>query len=210
MNDFDYDAMQKKRIARGAQHKRCGSKSKNCSLPSDNLTPAQMRALNGEVKQYNLNEPMTWEAFKAMPQDLQVQYVKGLNSRFGVGMKAVGEELFLQSGNIVRYHFKRHGVKCDVVGSRRSREMRRIWEAWLGRKAQDVPEEPWQMDSESPNVDEPVEQVEPAEDVERDFGMAAFTAEWCGEFDAAAFMVQLSKLPIPGGRVRIRLEVVKE
>lgn len=210
MNDFDYDAMQKKRIARGAQHKRCGSKSKNCSLPSDNLTPAQMRALNGEVKQYNLNEPMTWEAFKAMPQDLQEKYVRGLHSRFNVGATTISREMFGLSDNAILVYARRTGAHLATEHCRLSNSQRDVWEAWLGRKAQDVPEEPEQMDAESPDVDEPVEQVEPAEDVERDFGMSAITAEWCGEFDAAAFMVQLSKLPIPSGRVRIRLEVVKE
>ena len=42
MNDFDYDALQKKRIAAGARHMKRGSRSKRCSLPSDNLTPSRM------------------------------------------------------------------------------------------------------------------------------------------------------------------------
>ena len=46
MHDFDYDAMQKKRIARGASHMKRGSKSKKCTLPSDYLTAAQKRRLN--------------------------------------------------------------------------------------------------------------------------------------------------------------------
>ena len=37
MNDFDFENMQKKRIAQGARHRVCGSKSKKCSLPSDLL-----------------------------------------------------------------------------------------------------------------------------------------------------------------------------
>ena len=205
MNDFDFDVMQKKRTASSARHKRNGSKSKMCSLPSDNLTLAQQKKLNGECKSWNLNEPMDWETFKAMPHDLQVQYVKGLNSRFNVGMKAIGEELFLQSENIVRYHFKRHGVKCDVVGSRRSREMRLIWEAWLKREPAEEPEEA----EEVAEVEEPAEEPEkPA--AEPDFGMGAITVEWCGEFHAAAFMQQLARLPLPTGRVKIHLEVVKE
>ena len=52
MHDFDYDAMQKKRIARGASHMKRGSKSKKCTLPSDYLTAAQKRRLNGPVSTY--------------------------------------------------------------------------------------------------------------------------------------------------------------
>ena len=63
MHDFDYDAMQKKRIARGAMHMKRGSKSKKCSLPHDGLTAAQLRRLNGPVSTYKMDEPMDWEGF---------------------------------------------------------------------------------------------------------------------------------------------------
>ena len=52
MNDFDFDVLQKKRIARGAYHRKNGSKSKRCTLPSDYLTAAEKRKLNGEVMDY--------------------------------------------------------------------------------------------------------------------------------------------------------------
>ena len=76
MNDFDYDVMQKKRIARGASRMKRGSKSKKCTLPSDYLTAAQKRRLNGPVSTYKLDEPMSLESFKAMPEDLQKQYME--------------------------------------------------------------------------------------------------------------------------------------
>lgn len=47
MNDFDYDIVQKKRLVASARKQKCGSKSKKCSLPSDNLTAAQLKAKNG-------------------------------------------------------------------------------------------------------------------------------------------------------------------
>ena len=100
MHDFDYDAMQKKRIAKGAIHKKNGSKNKRCSLPHDGLTPAQLRRLNGPVHTYKLDEPMTWGEFKAMPEDLQKKYILNLQElyrandtmlgkMFGVGGHAV-------------------------------------------------------------------------------------------------------------------------
>ena len=46
MNDFDFDVMTKKRIARGAAARKCGSKSRRCTLPSDYLTDAQKKARN--------------------------------------------------------------------------------------------------------------------------------------------------------------------
>lgn len=82
MNDFDYDVMQKKRIASGDRHRKRGSKSKYCGLPSDHLTQAQWKKKNGKVKVMKLSEPMSWEQFKAMPSDLQKEYVQKLAFQF--------------------------------------------------------------------------------------------------------------------------------
>ena len=78
MNDFDYDALQKKRIAAGARHMKRGSRSKRCSLPSDNLTPAQLKRRNGPVLTYNLNAPMDWGTYKLLTLDMKKQYLSNL------------------------------------------------------------------------------------------------------------------------------------
>ena len=47
MNDFDYDALQKKRLARSD---RCRKRStRKCTLPSDYLTPSERKRRNGEM-----------------------------------------------------------------------------------------------------------------------------------------------------------------
>ena len=99
MHDFDYDAMQKKRIARGASHMKRGSKSKKCTLPSDYLTAAQMRRLNGPVSTYKLDEPMNWESFKAMPEDLQKKYILRLQENYGANDEMIGK-MFKKSDTI--------------------------------------------------------------------------------------------------------------
>ena len=99
MNDFDYDVMQKKRIARGASRMKRGSKSKKCTLPSDYLTAAQKRRLNGPVSTYKLDEPMSWESFKAMPEDLQKQYILGLQENYGANDEMIGK-MFKKSDTI--------------------------------------------------------------------------------------------------------------
>lgn len=55
-----------------------GSKSKRCTLPSDHLTAAQKRKLNGEVKTFNIKKPMQWAEFKSMSGNLQYDYLKFL------------------------------------------------------------------------------------------------------------------------------------
>ena len=99
MHDFDYDAMQKKRIARGASHMKRGSKSKKCTLPSDYLTAAQKRRLNGPVSTYKLDEPMNWESFKAMPEDLQKKYILRLQENYGANDEMIGK-MFKKSDTI--------------------------------------------------------------------------------------------------------------
>lgn len=107
MNDFDYDAMQKKRIARGAAHMK--RKRKGCSLPSDNLTAAQKRRLNGPVSTYKLDEPMSWESFKAMPEDLQKQYILNLQNTYQANDKMIGK-MFGKSDVTVGEYRKKLGI----------------------------------------------------------------------------------------------------
>ena len=87
MNDFDYDALQKKRVACGAKH-RVRAKW-GCRLPSDSLTAAQKRRLNGEVKTYNMNAPMAWAEFKEMPDDLKVTYLNRLADEYQANQKMI-------------------------------------------------------------------------------------------------------------------------
>lgn len=98
MTDFDYDVMQKKRLARNqfhnAKYKRGG-----CHLPHEDLTPAQMKRRNGPMVTYSMNQPMSWNDFKSMPRDLQQQYLDGLHARFGVGPSDIAKYLFLRTPN---------------------------------------------------------------------------------------------------------------
>lgn len=89
MTDFEYDIKEKKRIARGAQARRCGAKSKKCTLPSDYLSPAQKKGLNGTVTTYNLSRPMEYKYFKLMPKDLQKEYLSKLRCSWGIPLQPI-------------------------------------------------------------------------------------------------------------------------
>ena len=79
------DSIEKKKIARSSHNRKthCG-KSGRVKFPSDYLSKKELKAMNGDVKSYNLNRPMTWEKFRSMPQDLQIMYIKKLRNEFGV------------------------------------------------------------------------------------------------------------------------------
>lgn len=86
------DSIEKKKIAHSSHnHKTHCGKGGRVKFPSDYLSKKELKAMNGEVKSYNLNIPMTWEEFRSMPQDIQVMYIKKLRNEFGVPDKNIAE-----------------------------------------------------------------------------------------------------------------------
>lgn len=80
---FQQNVRERKSSSRGARAKKNGSKSRSCKLSTDYMTPAQIKKRNGDVKVYQLKKPMNWETFKAMPHDLQSEYISFLLSKKG-------------------------------------------------------------------------------------------------------------------------------
>lgn len=82
MTDAEYlfhsQSKESKRIARGSYAKKGGIRSKSCRLPSDYLTQAQKKKLNGEVVTINMAERKTWKQVLKMPKDLAVEYLTEL------------------------------------------------------------------------------------------------------------------------------------
>ena len=158
MHDFDYDAMQKKRIARGASHMK--HNRKGCSLPSDYLTAAQKRRLNGPVSTYKLDEPMNWESFKAMPEDLQKKYILNLQETYQANDKMIAK-LFGKSDVTVGEHRKRLGLK-PTGKSRMTRDEVAVrdakWEAFCNGVVGGKPGEPKKF--ENNKVEEPHDDID--------------------------------------------------
>lgn len=79
------DSIEKKKIAHSSHNRKthCG-KGGRVKFPSDYLSKKELKAMNGDVKSYSLNKPMTWKEFRSMPQDLQIMYIKKLRNEFGV------------------------------------------------------------------------------------------------------------------------------
>lgn len=94
MNDFDYENLQKKRIARGAYAKKGGSRSKKCTLPGDYLTPSQKKKLSTTIVSVTMTEPMSLEDFKKLPTDIKREYLEWLHSEFRVTQQMVSTDLF--------------------------------------------------------------------------------------------------------------------
>ena len=93
MNDIEFilkeDIKEKKKAGSGYRHKKNGSKSKKCTLPSDHLSKKELNKMNGECKVYNLNKPMSYSNFCAMPVDLQIKYLEMLRDKFGANQTEI-------------------------------------------------------------------------------------------------------------------------
>lgn len=101
---FVNDVKEKGITARSARHKRThNGKGGAVKFPSDFMTRKEIQAMNGKVERYRLNDPMTWDEFKAMPDDLQRSYIKLLRERFGVPDAKIGEMLGAEKNKISRY-----------------------------------------------------------------------------------------------------------
>ena len=109
MNDFDYDVMQKKQLARN-KFRNAKYKHGGCHLPHEDLTPAQIKRRNGPMVTYNLNLPMSWDIFRTMPQDLQQQYLDSLHTRFGVGPSDLAKYLFFRTPSNLHQSTKAMGL----------------------------------------------------------------------------------------------------
>lgn len=62
-------------------------------LPSDSLTPAQLRKQSGAVVEYNLGKPMTYEQLLQLPVDLRKKYLDKLVAEYNANQRALAEML---------------------------------------------------------------------------------------------------------------------
>lgn len=159
--EFRQDCGLKKHIAASAHKQRTHCGKGGCSLPSDNMTEKERKAMNGEVKNFNLNKPMYWDAFKSMPDDLKKEYITSLREKFDVPDMKIAE-MFGVIPNTVSRFFKCYGLaETHKRGSRKWDEDG--WDRWRGAKL-DLPEVPvMETDVDFNVVNEPETPVEAVE-----------------------------------------------
>ena len=113
MNDLDYDAMQKKRIAQGAKHMK--KRQHGCRLRTDNMTNKQIAKMHGEVVTVNLNEKISWEEFKKLSKDTQELYYDTIVDRFAVGQAIIARNLFKIPQATLSSYIWRNGLNVRHV-----------------------------------------------------------------------------------------------
>ena len=110
MNDVEFilkeDIKEKKQAGRGYYHKKNGSKSKKCHLPSDSLSKKEIEKMNGECKVYNFNKPMSYSNFCAMPVDLQIKYLETLRVKFGANQTEISKMMGVADTTLASHRAK--------------------------------------------------------------------------------------------------------
>ena len=132
MNDAAYvysqEVRERKRNSYGARNRKCGSKSKSCKLPTDYLSASQKRKLNGGVTVYQLKKPMSYEEFKKMPGDLQIQYLK-FCVEMGGRKKDIAEMFGISTNTFDSYMYQKHKGEMTFKKGKNTASMQ--WLDWV-------------------------------------------------------------------------------
>lgn len=98
MKDEQYvyiqDLKEKKTIGRGSFNKRThvgGSGKKKWA--AELMSNKELAKMNGELKTYRLNDPMTWAEFRALPDDIKKMYINAIRERFNPCDSAIAQML---------------------------------------------------------------------------------------------------------------------
>ena len=145
MNDVEFilkeDIKEKKQAGRGYRYKKNGSKSKKCSLPSDNLSKKELNKMNGECKVYNLNKPMSYSNFCAMPVDLQIKYLEMLRDKFGANQTEISKMMNVAPSTLASHRYKFLNNKPIFPSSNRPRLDKDAWNRFInGEEAENAVE----------------------------------------------------------------------
>ena len=109
---------------------------------------------------YKLDEPMNWESFKAMPEDLQKKYILGLQENYGANDEMIGK-MFKKSDTVAlrvrnALNIKPLG-KCKL--NRNEKAIRDVkWEAFCNGVVGGKPGEPKKF--ENNEVEEPHDEID--------------------------------------------------
>lgn len=104
----------------GAAHRVNGSKSKNGgNFGVEYKTKKELDAMNGPVAEYNMKTFYNWQEFKAMPLDIQEEYITKLMNRYEIGCKTISINQFGMSKNALFNHLTKYGIGKSLPDRRK-------------------------------------------------------------------------------------------
>ena len=200
MKDFDYENMQKKITARSAS-KRKGNR-RGCKLPSDYMTAAQIKNMNGEVQTVQLGKRMEWSEFLALDNSMKEAYLNDIIEKWNVGTSTISK-LFGKDKNAVPGCIIRNKLKIKKRSGRTTKKQEASFLAGFGVEPQaeeaPVPEKP-KKPAESAKLPAPKEDPVAA-------SVAWYDFEFHDVADWAEILKFIRNMPLPkGAKVKISVE----
>lgn len=196
------DVKTRGQISRSARNRRThNGKRGRVKLPSDYMTKKEINAMNGEVKSYRLNEPMSWNEFKAMPTDIQVGYIRLLKDKYSVTNMAI-EKMFGKGNGTLARHMKSIGY--EVTSMKNGKFDREGWTAFVNRvpvKKEEEPAPEIEVEEPIPVAEEETEKPAPEEN-------ACASLNYEAEYEKA--MQELKKAECENNFLRVELRQREE
>ncbi len=151
MNDFDYDCYQKKVTARSAKNK--VRPKKGCTLPSDYLTEAEKKKLNGEVEimnQDSLKRPIKYRYFKMLSKEQQEGYLNWLFEVYDVTLKDIGKMMEVKGNTLTKYCNSRNLDILKRPGHITPKKKIDAWNEFCGIDISEIAEEGLDLEAFAP------------------------------------------------------------
>lgn len=130
MNDFEYDCLQKKRLAQQARYRRRYGKRK-CTLSTDYMTQKQWKERCGVVLTINYNKPISWDVFKELTAKTQEEYIRHLMDTYGANATSLAAMFDVQPLTVRRFLSSKELNISFPVGRSMNTEQKTAWEKFL-------------------------------------------------------------------------------
>lgn len=134
---FMEDVREKKQIAKGRSAKHRGKRGTKVTTPSDFLSEAERKALNGEVFVYKIGEPISWAVFKSYPKEKQQEWINAFVERFQCSVKGMELVFGILNTSVYRYCSER-GLTIPK-GNRFTEAKGEAIRKWLGKEEPPAP-----------------------------------------------------------------------
>ena len=192
MNDFEFDCLQKKRLAQQAKYRKRGSKSKKCPMSTDHMTKKQWIERCGKIVTIKMDSPVSWASFKELSKQTQEEYLKNLMEKYHINASSLAE-MFHITPITVRRHIATQGLAVSFpVGHSMNAEDRRAWELFLSGDAVEQSENEVSLENEEMCDEEPM-------------SMCSFSLRFSGKIDVS--MISNSLIRILGDHSVGKIEV---
>lgn len=114
--------------------------------------------MNGEAKAYRLNEPMNWEEFREMPDDLKVIYIQAIRDKYNVSDTCIAKMLGVSQMTFSKW-VRKLGIGLGRGVGKRKADMDGFL-AWSnGLPVAEIPAEEDIEDVEEREIEEAAEEV---------------------------------------------------